>query len=196
MNSSPLACTKCNASVTAETVNRGTLSPCPVCGAALQVDIFPALFRRFTPGRDGELTMVDGESTCFYHPQKKAVIPCQGCGRFLCALCDCELHGQHFCPACLEVGQSKGKIKNLQNTRTLYDSVALSLAILPLLIFYVTVLTAPMALYIALRYWKAPMSIVRRSKFRFVLAIIISTLQILGWGVGIYFLVRNYKAHG
>lgn len=167
-----------------------------MCGSQLQVEVFPALFRRINPGRDGELSMVDGESSCFYHPQKKAVVPCQGCGRFLCALCDCELHGQHFCPACLEVGQTKGKIKNLQNTRTLYDSVALSLAILPLLLFYFTVVTAPMALYISFRYWNAPMSLLRRSKVRFVLAIVLSTLQIIGWGVGIYFLVHNAKSHG
>ena len=196
MNPSPLACPKCNAQVAVETVNRGLLEPCSACGTALQVEVFPALFRRFSPGRDGEVLMVDGESSCFYHPQKKAATPCQGCGRFLCALCDCELHGQHFCPACLEVGRTKGKIKNIQNERTLYDSIALSLAVLPLLIFYFTVITAPLALYIALRYWKAPLSIVRRTRVRFVVAIILVTLQIIGWGVGIYFLVRGMNSHG
>ena len=144
----------------------GRIVSCPGCGDPLQVEVFPALFRRCLPVK-GE-TIIESESSCFYHPQKKAVVPCQGCGRFLCALCDCELRGQHFCPACLEVGQ-KGKIKSLENQRTLYDGIALSLAILPLLIFYFTMVTAPMALYVAIRYWNAPRSIVHRTKISYML---------------------------
>ena len=191
-----LLCPKCQAPLTESLFNRVELTPCTGCAAPLQVEIFPALFRRVASGRHGESLVIDGESSCFYHPQKKAVLPCQGCGRFLCALCDCELRGQHFCPACLEVGRKKGKIKSLENERTLYDSIALSLAILPLLIFYFTVITAPMALFVAFRYWNAPRSIVHRTKIRYVLAICFSVLQILGWGVGIYFLIRGIKKHG
>jgi hypothetical protein len=145
-------------------------------------------------GRDGEAALIETESTCFYHPQKKAHLPCEGCGRFLCALCDCELHGKHYCPACLEVGRTKRKIKSLETERTLYDSLALSLAVIPLVIFYLTFVTAPAALYIAVRYWNAPRSIVHRSKIRLVLAIIIASLQIVGWGIAIYFIVA--KSHG
>jgi hypothetical protein len=185
------ACPGCRASLGEGMFNRPDFVPCPSCGAPLQVEICPALFRPATRGRDGEPLMVEDESSCFYHPQKKAVVPCQGCGRFLCALCDCELHGEHFCPACLEVGRQKGRIKRLENQRTLYDAIALSVAVLPLLIFYFTIITAPIALYLALRYWNAPRSIVHRTKIRLVLAIVLATLQILGWGVGIYLLVAG-----
>src|SRR5437016_1028123 len=156
MTSSALLCPKCKTPLAEGVLNLSDLTPCTVCAAPLQVEIFPAFFRRMAAGRDGDLVLVEGESTCFYHPQKKAALPCEGCGRFLCALCDCELHGQHFCPACLEIGRKKGKIKSLENQRTLYDSIALSLAILPLLMAYFTILTAPMALYVAIRYWNAP----------------------------------------
>src|SRR5436309_2917686 len=189
-------CPKCRTPLAASVLNRPDLTPCPACAVPLRVEVFPALFRRAAAGRDGEAVLVEGESTCFYHPQKKAVLPCDGCGRFLCALCDCELHGQHFCPACLEVGRKKGKIKSLENQRTLYDSIALSLAILPLLIFYFTIVTAPMALYFSIRYWNAPRSIVHRTKVRYVFAIIFALLQIIGWGVGIYFIVQSSKSHG
>jgi hypothetical protein len=189
-------CPGCRTPLGEGVFNRPELVPCPTCGAPLHVEIFPALFRPAARGRDGEALIIDGESSCFYHPQKKAVVPCQGCGRFLCALCDCELHGQHFCPACLEVGRQKGKIKNLENQRTLYDGIALSLSLLPLLIFYFTIVTAPIALYIAIRYWNAPRSIVHRTKIRFVLAILFASLQILGWGVGIYFIVTSFKSNG
>jgi hypothetical protein len=178
-------CPQCQAALPEGVFNQPDLSPCPVCEAPLQVEIFPAFFRKITPGQRAEAILTDGESGCYYHPQKKAVLPCDGCGRFLCALCDCELNGQHFCPACLEAGKNKGKIQNLENHRTLYDSIALSLAIYPMIIFYFTFITAPMTLFVAIRYWKSPRSLVRRSNFRFIIAIILAVLQMAGWVVGI-----------
>src|SRR5271157_324006 len=113
---SPLiACPQCRAWLLEGVFNRQELAPCPSCGTPLQIEVFPALFRKISTGQSAQPVLVEGESSCFYHPQKKAVIPCAGCGRFLCALCDCELNGQHFCPACIETGKSKGKIKSLEN---------------------------------------------------------------------------------
>jgi hypothetical protein len=179
---SPLIeCPKCRTPLFDGVFNQPDLAPCPACGAPVQVEVFPAFFRKIAPGQNAQAVLVEGESSCFYHPQKKAVRPCDSCGRFLCALCDCELNSQHFCPSCLETGKSKGKIKSLENQRTRYDTIALGLAIAPILIFYFTLITAPMALYVAIRYWKAPQSIVRRSRVRLILAIIIALLEIAGW---------------
>ena len=158
----------------------------------MYVEVFPALFRETAPGQTGEVLVVEGESTCFYHPSKKAVLPCQGCGRFLCALCDCDLSGTHFCPVCLEAGKTKGKIQNLQNERPLYDSIALMFAVLPIVtvVFWVfSLFTAPIALVLAIANWNTPRSIVHRTKTRLVLAIIFATLQIGAWGIGIYLLI-------
>jgi len=196
MSLSPVQCPACQVVLTDGVFNQPELRPCPCCGAELKIEIFPALFRPLTPVSNAETVMVEGESTCFYHPNKKAVCPCDGCGRFVCALCDCELHGQHYCPTCLEIGRMKGKIKSLENRRTLYDSIALSLAILPLLVFYFTIITAPMTLYIAIRYWNAPRSIVHRTKIRYVIAIALATLQIVGWGLGGYFLISAIANNG
>jgi hypothetical protein len=63
----------------------------------------------------------------------------------------------------------------------LYDATALKLAFYPLLIFWFTLVTAPIALYLAIRHWSSPTSIVGRTKTRFVLAITLSGLQILAW---------------
>lgn len=179
--SAPIQCPECRAWLLEGVFNQPDFVPCPACGVPLQVQIFPALFRKTAGGQNAETLIIESEASCFYHPQKKAVRPCEGCGRFVCALCDCDLHGQHFCPACLEAGKTKGKIKNLNQQRTLYDSIALALAVFPMLIFYFSIVTAPMALFIAIRYWKAPSSILRRSKIRFVIAIIIALAQIGGW---------------
>jgi hypothetical protein len=190
-----LECNKCHAPLGPELFNRLELAPCPRCAALLQIDVFPAFFRTLGPGAGAQTILVEGEASCFYHPQKRAVLPCQGCGRFLCGLCDCELHGEHYCPACLETGRNKGKIKRLENRRTLYDSIALALAIFPILFIYATVLTAPMTIYVAIRYWNAPLSIVHRSRVRYIIAIVIAVLQILGWaGLGYWFWGR--RSHG
>jgi len=177
------ACPKCRAWLLDDVFNRQEMAPCPSCGAQLQIEAFPALFRKIDPGQSAEPVMLEGESSCFFHPQKKAVVPCAGCGRFLCALCDCQLDGQHLCPTCLDTGMSKGKITALDKQRTRYDTIALGLALAPILIFYFTLITAPMALFVAIRYWKAPRSLVRRNSIRFILAIIVALCEIGGWTV-------------
>jgi hypothetical protein len=132
-------------------------------------------------GAAPEEVLIEGESSCFFHPTKKAVRPCDKCGRFLCSVCDIELSGQHFCPQCLESGKRKGKLQQIENRRTLYDSMAMALATYPLLIFYFTLLTAPCAIYVAIRYWNAPSSIIPRNKWRFVVALILASSELVGW---------------
>ena len=56
----------------------------------------------------------------------------------------------------------------------------------------ITLITAPMALFLAIRYWNAPRSLIHRTKVRFIFAILFSSLQIVGWGIGIYLLVANH----
>ena len=188
-------CPKCRVELLEERLfNQNTMALCRGCGSRLQVEVFPAYFRKNEAAIESEASLVEGESTCYYHATKRAVVPCHGCGRFLCALCDCELHGQHYCPICLEAGKTKGKIRNLQNSRTRWDSIALALAVYPVItiVFWVfSFVTAPMALFIAIRYWNAPRSIFHRTKTRLVLAIVFSSLEIFMWAVGIYYLIRN-----
>src|SRR5439155_20845122 len=94
------------------------------------------------------------------------------------------------CSAYLKVKRTKGKIKNLENRRTLYDSIALSLAVYPMLIFYFTIITAPMTLYVAIRHWNSPRSLIHRTKARYVMAVALAVLQIIGWVAGILLLTN------
>ncbi|MCP4403169.1 MAG: hypothetical protein GY801_38415 [bacterium] len=176
-----IKCPKCRKVLSGEQFDRAELSACPSCKRLVQVQTFPVFFSKTTVGSVGESLMSDDEAGCFYHPHKRAIVHCQQCGRFLCALCDIEISGQHLCAACLESGKKKGKLKNLENHRTLYDSVALRLSLYPLLLFYPTFISAPATIFVAIRYWKTPGSIVRRSKVRFVVAIVIAILEIVAW---------------
>ena len=49
-----------------------------------------------------------------------------------------------------------------------------------------TLITAPAAIYVALRYWNAPMSLVPRTKIRFILAILFAGAELAGWSFGVY----------
>jgi hypothetical protein len=198
MPAARIACPNCNATLLGDVFNRPDLTPCPACGQPILIEVFPALFRQAATGRGGEAIMEDGESGCFYHPQKKAVVPCDACGRFLCALCDCELDGQHICPSCLETGKRKGKIKSLQNHRVLYDSIALALAVVPAITCIgacATIITSPAAIYLAIRYWNTPSSLIRRGKTRQVLALIFGSLTLIGWFVYAYIFIFYLPMH-
>jgi len=188
MNASAPSCTNCRATLLApEFFNGWELAACPHCGSLLQTLVFPAFFRGTAPGQAAENLLVEGESSCFYHPQKKAVIPCGSCGRFLCALCDVELNGQHLCPTCLERGQEKRTLTSLENHRVRHGHIALLVALLPILVWPLTFFTAPATLYLVARHWNSPGSIVGSSKVPFVLAALLALLQIAGWIIGLFF---------
>ncbi len=186
-----LNCTNCNTPLGIEAVNTNVLVACGACSTLLRVDVFPAIRRPLPVGRPGGALQVDKEAGCFYHPRKKAVLPCSICGRFLCALCDVTLNSQHLCPACLEKGKMRGKIKNLENHRTCYDSIALVLATVSIIIYWLTIFTAPLVIYLTVRHWKSPTSIIPRSKIRFILAFALASVQIAGWILFFTQLIRS-----
>ena len=191
MTVSALACARCGSPLPGQPAELAALERCGSCGTAVQVLMFPALSRPARGGTAGLAAAGEGEAACFYHAQKRAVVPCDGCGRFLCALCDMELNGQHLCPACFETGRKKGRLAGLDNRRTLYDSLALTLALFPLLLWPTTLVTAPASLFVALRYWKAPGSLVRHSRARLVAALVLALLQIAGWVILFWSLARG-----
>jgi len=181
-----LVCSKCNRDMKEYVLKSPHIKSCPGCGVQTSVEVFPALYRPLEKGSLGESLALDDEANCFYHAGKRAVIPCEECGRFLCALCDMDFNGRHLCPACLEIGKRKHKIKNLENHRTLYDSISLSLAVVPMIFIWITFLTAPAVIFTVFRYWRAPTSLLPRTKIRFVLAFIIAVIQITLWSFFIY----------
>lgn len=149
----------------------------------MQVTVFPARFQDRSAGTNAEAIMVDGEAGCFYHTEKKAVISCERCGRFLCGLCDILLGEEHICSNCIESGRKKGKIQTLENKRTLYDRMALTAALLPIISVFGTLVFAPYALYLSIRHRNTPGSLVRHTKWRFYVAGTVASLQILGWAI-------------
>jgi len=169
------SCPKCRTHLGPALFNLGRFAACPICNAPLRVEVFPALFRPTSQGTTGEVVVVPGEAACFYHEQKKAATVCEACGRFLCGLCDCELNGRHLCPGCLESGRTKRTIEQLETVRALYGRQALLLSLLPLFI------TGLAAIYLAVRHWRTPGSLVSPQRWAMPVALVFAILQTLGF---------------
>jgi len=175
-------CPSCQAPLPRMLFNRDSGGACPTCDTPLLLTVFPALFADPAQERVGANALQDAaQASCYYHPHKEAVVPCDSCGLFLCSLCATEIGGRQVCPRCLERDLASEQQTQLLARRTLYPQMAYALAIYPLFIPYLTLFTAPAALFIAVRYWKAPGSLVSPSPVRKVLAVVLSSLQIAAW---------------
>jgi hypothetical protein len=177
---SRLFCTRCHQGLPADDWNAPEMRPCRSCDALFRAITFPALSQQQRPIQPAQAAE-EGEAACFYHPRKRAATPCDNCGRFLCALCEIEFRGERWCPGCFESGQRKRTNRHLQTRHTHYDTIALGLAALPALILWPTLIGAPMALYVAIRYWRAPVGILPRTRIRYYLAVALAGVQVIGW---------------
>ncbi len=213
----PLTCDKCRTVLPETVFNTTEPATCPGCYSALLVEVFPAYFRPVATGQAAENIVSDEDASCFYHPAKKATVPCARCGRFLCALCDIDLGAnRHVCPGCVEAARldPAGKA-DLAGTGTggglpgatlgalsvqrgvLYDQLALVLTVLPLVILWpVSFITAPVALFLAIRYWNAPKrAVIPRGRGRMFAAALLATLEIGAWlTFAVYLYTR--RTHG
>lgn len=178
MGAALLTCDRCLIRLPVDALNVDGFVACPGCNTPTRVLIFPAYFRPPSGAVAGETLLVDGESSCFYHPGKKAVVPCDGCGRFLCSLCDVELSGEHLCSNCIETGQRKGRLEQLTAERKLYDSQALSYAVGGLLFVVlcppVSAFAASAAIYLVVRHWNSPLGLMRKGRWRYIIALLLA----------------------
>src|SRR5271170_6640528 len=132
MPAAVFSCPSCKAPLAVEPGTTEIVSNCPQCAEPIEAFFFSAFFRPVQVGAAATALMDHTEASCFYHPQKQAMRVCDGCGRMICALCSIELGAEHLCPSCVASGRKKGKITTLEDNRTRYDSIALTLSVLGL----------------------------------------------------------------
>ena len=157
-----------------------------MCGTHNRWAVFPALLA----SRQAALpeAALEGEAACYEHPAKRAVAACQQCGRFVCRLCSVDFGVEVWCPPCIATGAGKVLSAKRDNSRTLYDSIALLTPLTAFIVWPFTLIAAPISLVLSIVKWRAPLSLVRRNRWRFVAAILISLLQLAGWGFGIIYI--------
>jgi hypothetical protein len=150
---------------------------CFSCGAPILMKVFPA-FAQSKMGSFPQPVAAELEASCFYHAQNRAYTPCEECGRFLCSLCTLEIPGRTLCPVCFETSLRGHTIQNLETSRTMYDSIALALAVLPAFLFWPILVTAPFTLFWIIRHWNSPRSILPRTRVRYYIAGLVALTQI------------------
>jgi hypothetical protein len=173
-----LPCPKCGQILDAPAWRDGNGGTCRICRVRFDFMGFPALsFQR--PGAIPKAVVVAEHATCFHHPENQAESLCEGCGRFLCSVCAISYGGRLLCAACIKAGTTTdpGSIR----TRTLYPGIAMAVAVLPLLIWPVTLLSAPVALCVVYSGWRKPQSLVQPGRTKLIIAAIIALVEIGAW---------------
>jgi hypothetical protein len=161
-----VACPNCGGDVTPSETLSGWRE-CPYCEKRLQIGAWPV-----TRTNTNAAVATPEQATCFFHPDRAFQSCCQRCGRFVCALCDLQLGTLHVCPTCFErgmadSGQSNSKAE-WRHRDVLYDSIAAALGWGWILVWPVIVVAVPTAVYLHVRFRKAPSSyLIPRSAWRF-----------------------------
>lgn len=178
-NDQQVLCPHCGNPMDPSILNQDEFLPCTNCTTLVRIELFPAFFEQEEERVPSGEAALDGEAVCFNHSENRAEVACELCGRFICSLCRLEISGDEICPVCFEREDETGPSQ--KNDRFLYDRLALFLAIVPLLCFwYVVPVTAPASLYIALAYRNEPGQVGVSFRWRNVVAIVLSGLQVLG----------------
>ncbi len=186
-------CNSCGMALPEWELAAGEASTCPDCGTEHQVKIFPAALRVAASAQSE--SAAEGEATCFDHPSSRAIASCAQCGRFVCPLCVVEVRNNSYCPSCMAAGLSKAAGADMAPSRVAYDTIALAIAVGPLLFFPITLLTGPVAIFFAFRYWKRPLALMHRNRWRFVAAILIGLIEVGGFSwLILYALLRRAAA--
>lgn len=191
MRAREVACTNCKAPLPAEDLD-GEFHLCPRCEQLICVHIFPA-FTREQAAVGAEPVLVEGQASCFYHPHKSAVVTCASCGRFLCALCDVEIGDVHRCPRCLEAGRRRQQLQTLETEHTRYDRIALALTTLALFFWPITLVTAPAALFLVIRYWNRRSKVLPGSRVAYVVAGLLAIAEMGGWTFLFYMMIHGWR---
>jgi hypothetical protein len=170
----------------------GDTATCTQCGSENTVRVFPAALADRTEARAEPA--LEGESSCYDHPNKRAVAACAQCGRFMCQLCAVSFGSELWCPACVAAGAGAAKAAKIETSRTLYDSATLTLPLASLIVWPFTLLAAPAAVILGAVTWRKPRSLVRRTRWRAVLGILLGLAECAAWVWGILYIVA--KSHG
>lgn len=181
-----VVCGACSMRIPPSNWNQEFPVPCPACAFDVSVMVFPVALQ---PPKAAlpERVVTGQEASCYNHAANRALSACDECGRFLCAVCDIDVAGGHICPSCFERREAPAL-----HERVNYDSIALALATLPMLLCWLPIVTTPAALFFAFKFWNAPSPVFPRSRWRLWLTVIVAVLQagLIGWLL-VYVIAQN-----
>lgn len=190
MRNTIVRCSGCDRALALPAGPGPAILPCTRCGLNTRLWLFPALFET-RKSAVAQQVIEEGHSSCMNHPAKRAVTVCDGCGKFLCALCDIDWNGDHLCSACIEHRKRTDTDNELRSEYVHYDRIVFALAIGSIFLYFLGVIMAPIALYVGWRYWNEPWRPVPYRKFGMIAALSLAFLILLGWGTLIVYFIIN-----
>ena len=175
-----LSCPSCKRVLEVHSWRDDAGGSCGRCRVDFDFIGFPAL-RAGRTRVAAQATAVAEDSVCYFHTENRAEVVCDDCGRMLCAVCTLNFAGRKVCPTCLSAVK-KSDAAPAVRSRTIHDRVALMLALAPMIIWPLTIVSAPVTIGLVVHGWKKPCSLVLgRSRGRFIAAGVIAALQIGVW---------------
>ncbi len=169
---------------------------CTRCRLPAEILLFSAFYRE-DENRHAVLQALTGDATCFNHPERQALSVCDNCGRLLCGVCSIAFNERTLCAACLhrEQAQAERDGKGFNARRSRFDQMALTAIVVSVFVWPLSFVTASYALYLSVRHWRTPLSLLPYSRWRFVVASLMAIGILAGWAVAIFFIVRGGAWH-
>lgn len=189
MTTEGLRCPGCERLLESHAWHDAGSGQCRRCGTAFEFVAFPSLTSK-PAAVAAQPSVVAEDSVCFFHAENRAEAVCDECGRLVCAVCAVPFMGRTLCPTCIAVAAKKPEQQIVAvRDRVLWDSIALSIAAVPVLLVFtimLTLVTAPVALGFAVYAWNKPGSLIYgRRRWRLILAVVLALAEI-GWWIFVF----------
>jgi hypothetical protein len=180
MTSGPaLPCPKCRKVLEPISWHDADKGSCWSCRTDFSFVSFPAIAAK-RPRLVAKAVLDSEHATCFYHNTNQAEAVCEACGRFACAICAVDFGGRRVCPPC--IASANETDARTIDRRVLYDGIALGAAVLPILMWPLTLVTSPVALGFVVAGWRKPRSLVSGGgRTKLISAGLLALLQIGAW---------------
>jgi hypothetical protein len=187
-----LACPACKSPKSAGFRPDTASTTCLACRKPVEALLLPRAFKPFSPPPLPSAPPALGDAVCFYDAAQKATCLCSQCGVLVSDSWSANWGNRKVCLRCLEKLRESGRDSNFESSRLMWDNICLLLSstIFILIFPYFAIIAAPATIVLGIRTWNHPRSLVPRSRFRLIVALILASLQVLGMLVGIYFIIQ------
>jgi ribosomal protein L37AE/L43A len=122
------ACPRCRTPLELGQISDGAVT-CRSCGRGYEARIFRPVTRAASVPQLAHAGPEEA-GACANHPRNAAVTNCGRCGIFICALCQLEVDGSTYCPACFERLAQEGSLESAKTSFRDYGSMAVFSALI------------------------------------------------------------------
>lgn len=187
-----LACPACGSPQSAGFSPGASSTTCMACRKPVNALLFPRAIIPFSPPPLIQSSPAPGDAVCFFDPTQKATSLCDQCGVLVSDAWSAHWGSRKVCLRCLEKLRESKRDSSFESSRLMWDNICLLLSstIFILIFPYFAIIAAPTALILGIRSWNSPRSLIPRSRFRLIIALVFSAIQVIAMLVGIFFLIQ------